>query len=125
MGLYHTKEVDFQHEDMRGRLVQLVHGGFRQVNVLESKAGAERGAHFHKRAMEAFYVVCGSVEVAFWDKGATERAGFKRGDFFEIPPYVIHHMHFPEDCLMVQMYDIPVEREDGTKDIFMEGEFNA
>ena len=50
---------------------------------------------------------------------------FKEGEFFEIVPFVLHNMYFPEDCLMVQMYDIPVENEDGTKDIYMEEEFNA
>ena len=125
MSLYQLREVDFQHKDSRGSLVQLVHTGFQQVNVLYSKAGSNRGAHFHKRAAEAFYVLQGSVETALWDKAAKENVTFRQGDFFEISPYVLHNMYFPEDCLMVQMYDIPVENEDGTKDIFTEEEFDA
>ena len=30
-------------------------------------------------------------------------------------------MSFPEDCVLVAMYDIPVEHEDGTKDIYVDG----
>ena len=105
--------------------MQLVHEGFSQVNVLESGAGSSRGAHFHKRAMEAFYVVNGSVEVTLMNKEKTECVTFRQGDFFEIVPFVLHNMYFPEDCLMVQLYSIPVENADGTKDIFMEDEFNA
>ena len=43
---------------------------------------------------------------------------FSQHDFFGINPGVIHSMYFPEDCLMVQMYDIPVEMGNGKKDIY-------
>lgn len=125
MSLYTTRDVDFQHKDIRGSLVQLVHGGFDQINVLESKKGATRGAHYHKRAVEAFYVVNGSVDVKLWNEDTEEMVIFRQGDFFEIHPYILHNMYFPEDCLMIQMYNVPVENEDGSKDIFMEEEFYA
>ena len=126
MELYNIRKPDFQFADGRGSLVQLVHDGFSQVNVLESKSGSSRGAHFHKRAREAFYVVNGSVEVTFIkNEETTETVIFRQGDFFEIFPFVLHNMYFPEDCLMVQLYNIPVENEDGTKDIFTEAQFNA
>lgn len=125
MELYRIRHVDFQHVDERGRLTQLIHNGYKQVNVLESKTGAVRGAHFHKRAVEAFYLVSGSVEVGFKGNVYEKKVTFKEGEFFEIFPFVLHNMYFPEDCLMVQMYDIPVENGDGTKDIFMEEEFDA
>lgn len=125
MALYKLRDVDFQHKDNRGSLVQLVHEGFNQINVLDSKTGATRGAHYHKRAIEAFYVVNGSVEVKLWNTETEETVTFKQGDFFEIHPNILHNMCFFEDCLMVQMYNIPVENEDGTKDIYMEEDFNA
>lgn len=125
MDLYKTREVDFQHKDVRGSLTQLIHEGFVQINVLESIKGAERGAHLHKRSIEAFYIITGSVEVEFIGNDSKEIITFKQGDFFEIYPYVLHNMYFPEDCLMVQMYDKPVENKDGTKDIFMEEDFYA
>ena len=124
MALYNIRIPDFRFADGRGSLVQLVHEGYAQINVLESKAGSTRGVHFHKRATEAFYVVNGNVEVTFI-KETTEKVTFRPGDFFEVLPLVLHNMYFPEDCLMVQMYDIPVENEDGTKDIFTEAEFHA
>ena len=34
--LYKRLSVDFEHEDDRGKLAQLVHKGFSQVNVLET-----------------------------------------------------------------------------------------
>lgn len=125
MEAYRIREVDFQHKDERGSLTQLIHDGYKQVNVLESKKGSTRGAHFHKRAVEAFFLISGRVDVEFKEKDEEKRVTFKEGEFFEIVPFVLHNMYFPEDCLMVQMYDIPVENEDGTKDIYMEEEFNA
>ena len=104
---------------------QLIHDGFKQINVLESKKGVERGSHFHKRSIEAFYVISGSVEVTLWNNEDKEVVVFKKGDFFEIHPFILHNMLFLEDCLMVQMYSIPVENGDGTKDIFMEADFYA
>lgn len=124
-GLYKTRDVDFQHNDVRGSLTQLVHNGFKQINVLFSRKGSERGAHFHKEAVEAFYVINGRVEATFWRREEKEKVIFRQGDFFEIHPFVLHNMVFSEDCMMVQMYSIPVEKGDGSKDIFMEDEFDA
>ena len=123
MGLYNKRKIDFQHVDERGSLSQLIHDGFKQINVLESKKGVERGSHFHKESVEAFYVISGSVKVTLWNKNEKEEVVFNKGDFFEIHPFVLHNMLFLSDCLMVQMYDRPVEKEDGTKDIYTEAEF--
>ena len=125
MSFYTKKKIDFRHVDSRGSLTQLIHGGFEQINVLDSKKGVERGSHFHKRSIEAFYVVKGVVQVTLWNKENSETVVFNEGDFFEINPFVLHNMLFLEDCLMVQMYNVPVENPDGTKDIFTEDEFYA
>lgn len=120
MELVQVLQADFEHSDGRGRLTQLVHGGFQQVNVLTTKRGVTRGGHFHKLSREAFYVVSGSVEVELKTLDRAERAVFRAGDFFAVEPYVSHSMFFPEDCVMVQMYDRPVEQPNGEKDIYSE-----
>ena len=125
MSLYIKRKIDFQHVDERGSLSQLIHNGFKQINVLESKKGVERGSHFHKESVEAFYVISGSVKVTLWSKDEKEEVVFNKGDFFEIHSYVLHNMLFLSDCLMVQMYDTPVEKPDGKKDIYTEADFNA
>lgn len=113
-----TLKVDFRHTDERGSLIQLVHEGYQQVNVLESKAGVFRGGHYHKISTEAFYVVTGSVEVEAKRDGQQERKTFRAGDFFSIEPYVVHSMSFPENCMMVQMYSICVQGNNGEMDIY-------
>ena len=116
MALFEKLLPDFAFEDGRGKLTQLVHGGYTQVNVLESRKGVLRGGHFHKQSREAFFVVSGQVEVTL-KKGLEQQT--VPGDFFEIAPFVVHSMRFPEDCVLVAMYDIPVEYADGAKDIYV------
>lgn len=116
--LYHKLSADFVHSDERGCLTQLIHEGFSQFNVLETRRGVRRGGHYHKVSKEAFFVVFGSVQVSLKQGDKEEEALFQKGDFFLISPGVIHSMYFPEDCILAAMYDVPVEREDGTKDIY-------
>ena len=112
---------DFSFSDERGCLVQLVHEGFTQINVLKSCKGSYRGGHYHKVAKERFYVVEGTVDVTLYPVGdpqACERYTFADGDMFEIDPCVVHSMAFPIECTMVAMYDVGVEHLDGVKDIY-------
>lgn len=118
MMLYINRKADFAFKDARGALVQLVHEGYDQVNVLKTNAGVERGGHYHKISRELFYVVSGSVIVSLEKDGCKENKRFNEGDFFEIPPYVIHSMNFDEDCVLVALYDKCVELENGEKDIY-------
>lgn len=113
-------QPEFSFEDNRGKLVQLISGGYAQINVLFSKAGTVRGNHYHKRCTEAFYVVSGSVIVGVVNGEISEEITFLQGDFFQIQPEHVHSLHFEEDCTLVQLYDIPVENSDGTKDICQE-----
>lgn len=122
--LFETMIVDFKHSDEKGVLTQLVHEGYNQVNVLYSNQGIVRGNHYHKLSCEVFYIVNGSVEVELKKINSEycEKVFFKMGDFFQILPYTLHRMYFPEECVMVVMYDHPIEKKDGSKDIYQEGE---
>ena len=131
-----VRNTDFNFKDDRGELTQLVHDGFKQFNVLESRKGVIRGGHYHKVSTEAFFVVRGSVEVGYYmleEAPDNEKSGdapvgcenekkitFLQGDFFEVTPYTVHSMYFPEDCIMAQMYSICVEAPDGSKDIYQD-----
>lgn len=116
--LIETLSVDFSHADDRGSIVQLLHNNCNQINVLMSYKGIIRGNHYHKIATESFYVVSGSVEVSCTKELDVEIKTFSTGDFFRIRPYIVHSMIFPEDCVLVAIYDVCVEKEDGTKDIY-------
>lgn len=108
--------TDFNFNDERGTIVQLIHSGYKQVNVITSKANVFRGGHYHKENEEAFYIISGKVKVNVNGKDYI----FKNGDFFSIEPNDMHSFNFIEDTVLVSMYSDGVELPDGTKDIFAE-----
>lgn len=113
---------DFIFEDERGTLVQLVHEGYKQINVVTSKAGFERGNHYHKLNREGFYVIEGSFTLEVRAGGISESHEFKKGDMFIIEPNVIHRFVYHEDSTLIGFYDKGVELPDGTKDIIAEAD---
>ena len=118
--MYRMLLPEFCHRDQRGSLVQLVSGGYAQVNVLKTYGGVTRGGHYHKRSTEAFYVVSGTTHVSFARGDESEERVFHSGDFFEVPPNTVHTLHFPEDCVLLALYDTPIETTEG-KDIYNGG----
>ena len=111
--MYKILTPDFCHEDTRGALVQLVHEGYKQVNVVFSKGGTVRGGHYHRWNREAFYVIEGVCEVTLLERNSEETRVFSTGEFFLIEPNVGHIFHYLEDTILVGLYDKGVETDDG------------
>lgn len=112
---------DFEHTDGRGTLTQLVRRGYSQVNVVTSKSGTSRGGHYHKMNTEAYYIIKGSCRVDAYRNGERESAVFHAGDFFRIGPYVTHDFDYTEDSVLVTMYSLGVELEEGKMDSYTDG----
>ena len=108
---------DFVFEDERGGLIQLVHDGFKQFNVINSKQGAIRGGHYHKGNEELFFIIKGKVRLFLKYKEFQEEYIFEDNDMFLIEKEVIHDFEFLKDTLLVSMYNKGVELENGMKDI--------
>ena len=108
--------TDFEFQDDRGSIVQLVHEGYCQVNVITTKKGVMRGGHYHKQNEEAFYVISGALTIEV----NGEKTDFNAGDFFGIEAHDMHSFYFLEDTLLVSMYSNGVELPDGGKDIYTE-----
>ncbi len=122
MELIEKLKPDFTFSDERGDLTQLVRRGYSQVNVITSHKGVFRGGHFHRLNTEAFYVVKGCCVVTARKDGKEQRERFSQGDFFRIPPCVIHDFDYPEDCLLVSMYSLGVELDGGAMDMYTPNE---
>lgn len=108
--------TDFEFKDERGSLTQLCRRGYSQINVITSKAGVFRGGHYHKLNTEAFYIIEGRCKVTARRDGKEEQDVFRAGDFFRIGPFVAHDFEYEEDSVLVTMYSLGVELDDGTKD---------
>lgn len=111
-------EPNFKFSDERGSLTQLVREGYRQVNIITSKAGIIRGGHYHKLNREAFYIIKGSLDLIVSRDDINKKYHFSKGEMFAISPLTAHAFDFPEDTIMISMYDKGVEMENGEKDIY-------
>ena len=114
--MLYTIKTDFHFSDERGSIDQLIHDGYKQINVIKSKKGVTRGGHYHKQNNEAFYIISGRLTVTV----NGESRSFMAGDFFGIETNDMHSFLFEEDTVLVSMYSDRVELPDGTKDIFTE-----
>lgn len=111
---------DFEFEDERGSLTQLVRTGYTQVNVITSVADSLRGGHYHEKNEEAFYIITGKLklEVAGLEEGVgQEEYVFSAGDMFQIPRGIVHSFYFAQPTTLVSMYSGGVEQPGGVKDI--------
>ncbi|MCQ2484930.1 MAG: cupin domain-containing protein [Clostridia bacterium] len=119
MKLIKKLEPNFNFEDGRGTLTELVNNGeYKQVNAVFTKKDAIRGGfHYHRTTKEAFYIISGAIEVTASLDSETEIATFHTGDFFMIDEFVRHNMNYLEDTYLVVLYTSKVEQADGTKDI--------
>lgn len=108
---------DFTYQDERGSLVQLVREGYKQVNVVTSKAGCFRGGHYHRLNRKTFYVFSGELDLTAQRDDEIEKRHFAAGDMFSIAPMVSHDFQFIKDTVLIGLYDLGVEMEDGEKDI--------
>lgn len=116
--LVEIMQPNFEFENEKGKLTQLVRSGWKQVNVITSKAGSFRGGHYHKLNKEAFYIISGKLRLTLRRDGRTEELVFGKGEMFAISPYCSHDFDYIEDTVLVSMYDQGVELEDGEKDIY-------
>ena len=109
---------DFIFENEAGSLKQLVHDGWKQFNVITSKAGSIRGKHYHKFNEEGFYIIQGSFNLTVWKDDTKEKYFIKSGDMFLIYPYVFHTFEYLEDTILISMYSNGVEISENEKDIW-------
>ena len=112
-------KTDFEFKDDRGTITQLVHDNWKQVNYITTKAGVERGNHYHKNNEEAFFVISGAFDLTLEDinSGEKEFHKIKEGDFFVIKRNLNHGFKFLENTDLISMYSNGVE-ENGVMDIF-------
>lgn len=123
MKLIEILSPDFTFTDDRGTITQIVHGGFSQINAVFTKAGKLRGNfHYHEHTKELFYIISGKIRLTVKYNGVTEEYTFSDGDMFMVNENVRHTFMYLEDTYLVGLYTVPVEKEDGTKDIITDEE---
>ena len=96
----------FYFSDDRGRLVGVTQGRkWEEVNYVESAQGSVRGNHYHRRTVEGFYIIGGSIKVSLLDVTSNSKREFRvgAGDFFVVQPNVLHTFEVLEDAKWINM----------------------
>ena len=77
---------DFEFSNETGLLVQLVHEGWSQINVLVSKANSTRGGHFHKVKQRSILYSKRKNEIIIRDRNGKRRVYIERRRYvFDFP----------------------------------------
>lgn len=111
---------DFTNESDKGTLKQLVHGGYRQINVVQYHKGVISGNHYHKYNEETFYIIRGHIKLKVEPVDGSVNCReyeFRDGDMFQIHKNVLHTLIYLENSILVALYDKGVELDNGEKDI--------
>lgn len=89
----------------RGRIIPVCDGEFRSVMVIESKKGAVRANHYHRRDSHVMFILSGKARYveATMDQSAgivSDRI-YGPGESIHTEPLVPHAMEFLEDTAMI------------------------
>lgn len=112
-----VNHVKPEFEDERGYITRLIDGDktkFRAVLYITSKAGTERGNHYHKK--DYHYVYCLSGKFRYSEKdilkpnAQVESVILNPGDLVLSNPMIAHSMEFLEDTVFLAITTEPREQ---------------
>lgn len=92
-------------EDERGKILGITQDIWQEINFIQSKKGAVRGNHYHKKTHEGFYVISGKIKITVTNINSKKNLDFeaKSGDIFVIEPYELHTFLALEDSSWINM----------------------
>ena len=113
----------FVHNDERGTLEGLVNfGNWKEINMIISEAGVERGNHYHKVTIELFIILDGEIRVTVQKVenarlvGNAKEVNVKKGDVFIINPLVNHVFYIEQNSRWMNVLSKPLGTDN--QDIF-------
>lgn len=93
--LVEIKKIKSSFEDERGSISDILLGEkIEHVGIINSKANALRGSHYHKISTQYNYILKGKIELTI--KAANDINANKQkiilneGDYVKIPPNIVH-----------------------------------
>lgn len=97
--------------DGRGRLVGITQDSWHEANYLETRAGCERGGHYHRSTRELFFIIRGRVVIEGEDvhTGLRETIEAAAGDIVIVEPGCQHRFRCTEDTAWINMLSQPFD----------------
>lgn len=101
----------------RGRIIPVADGEFKAVMVIESKKGAVRANHYHKKDSHVMYILSGKARYVENHDGVVVDDEYGPGERIYTEPLVPHAMQFLEDTVMIVCARNPRDYETYMADI--------
>lgn len=117
MELYRFIQGYFEHSDDRGSIKGLINTGtWREINIINSDAGAVRGRHYHKYTEECFVILAGKILVTFRKPvpgmpDLTAELICQSGDVFVVNPFVEHTFEILEKAQWINLLSTPMDQK--------------
>ena len=86
------KQPEFIRTDKRGKLIQLITGKFKQLNILEMVDKTPWGGHYHKNRYEFFHVLDGAISLRIKKNGCNIETEVIKGESFMVKPFEVHEI---------------------------------
>ncbi len=102
------------HEDGRGGFLGIVNKyTWGEVNYIHTRAGVERGNHYHRYTKELFYILSGEIQIDVKNIVTQEEHHFRAKPHmaFIIDPYVVHTFTTIEDSTWLNMLSHRMDEE--------------
>ena len=102
------------HEDSRGGFLGIINKyTWGELNYIHTRAGVERGNHYHRYTKELFYILSGEIEVHVKNIVTHEEHQFRAKPHmvFIIDPYVVHTFTTIEDSTWLNMLSHRIDEE--------------
>ena len=89
------------HEDPRGKIADIFYKeNINHVAIINSKAGSDRGDHYHKQATQHILITKGALEYWYKPLNSDQHAKceiIRSGDMITTPPYEVHALRIIEN----------------------------
>jgi dTDP-4-dehydrorhamnose 3,5-epimerase-like enzyme len=94
------------HEDPRGSFFGIINKyTWGEINFIHTKAGVERGNHYHRYTKELFYILSGEIQIDVRNIVTQDEQHFRAKPHmvFIIDPYEVHTFTTIEDSTWLNM----------------------
>lgn len=111
---YRKQKPYFIKKDQRGLIYGISQNlVWKEINYIESKIDTVRGNHYHKKAIEGFFIISGEMKIDIFNIKSKIKETFiaKKGNIFVINPYEIHTFTMLKKSSWINMLTVPMDSE--------------
>ena len=117
----HSKLIDqfALHEDSRGSILTMINENVQNVAIINSKKGALRGNHYHKKDWHYMMALKGDMEYFYFSNLENKIKYLKilKGEILFTPNLEVHATYFPEDSEIIVLSGLHRDQDTYESDV--------